>query len=41
MKNIPAKNIQRTSVFIAALIGINLTIAPVFAQDADESEKFN
>ena len=34
-----AKNIQRTSVFIAALIGINLTIAPVFAQDADESEK--
>ena len=37
-ENIPAKNIQRTSVFIGT-IGINLTIAPVFAQDADESEK--
>ena len=42
MKNIPAKNIQRISLIIAMLLGLNLTTTTVFAQDADASvKKFN
>lgn len=39
MKNIPAKNIQRITLIIAMLLGLNLTTTTVFAQDADASEK--
>ena len=39
MKNIPAKNIQRITLIIAMLLGLNLTTTTVFAQNADASEK--
>ena len=39
MKNIPAKNIQRITLIIALLFGLNLTTTAVYAQDADASEK--
>ncbi len=39
MKNIPAKNIQRITLIIAMLLGLNLTTTTVFAQDANASEK--
>ena len=39
MKNIPAKNIQRITLIIALLFGLNMTTTAVFAQDADASEK--
>jgi general secretion pathway protein D len=39
MKNIPANNIQRITLIIAMLLGLNLTTTTVFAQDANASEK--
>ena len=39
MKNIHAKNIQRIALFIAMLLGLNITTTLVFAQDADGSDK--
>ena len=39
MKNIPAKNIQRISLIIAMLFGLNLTTTTVFAQDTEASVK--
>ena len=39
MKNIPAKNIQRITLIIAMLFGLNLTTTAVFAQDAEASVK--
>lgn len=39
MKNIPAKNIQRITLIIAMLLGLNLMTTTVFAQDANASEK--
>ena len=39
MKNIPAKNIQRITLMIAMLFGLNLTTATVYAQDTDASVK--
>lgn len=39
MKNIPAKNIQRITLIIALLFGLNLTTTAVYAQDVDASEK--
>ena len=39
MKNIPAKNIQRITLMIAMLFGLNLTTTIGFAQDTEASEK--
>ena len=39
MKNIPAKNIQRITLMIAMLFGLNLTTTIGFAQDTQASEK--
>jgi general secretion pathway protein D len=39
MKNIPAKNIQRITLIMAMLLGLNLTTNTVLAQDAAASEK--
>ena len=39
MKNIPAKNIQRITLMIAMLFGLNLTTTTVFAQDTEASVK--
>ena len=39
MKNIRAKNIQRITLIIAMLFGLNLTTTTVFAQDTEASVK--